>query len=122
MKTLRMTLLSFAALVFFLIPADAFAGPAKFRVRVRTRRPEVRVIRVQNRHHLTRHDRKIARRLARYTGYSRHRFLEYRARGYSWLEIGRWLDLPRRMILAARYSDTWRRYQRPIMKCGTHDY
>ena len=55
-------------------------------------------------------DRQIAARLSRYTGVPRDELLRYRGFGYTWPEIGRWLDLPRPAIRAAMERDSWQRY------------
>ena len=55
---------------------------------------------------LTQRDREIARRLAYRTGYRPIVLLDLRARGLSWKQIGRRLDIPRREIrLAMRFTD-----------------
>jgi hypothetical protein len=48
--------------------------------------------------HLTQADRKIARRLARKTPYSKRVFLDLRRNGYSWRRIGAMLDIPRWVV------------------------
>lgn len=53
---------------------------------------------------LDRGDRLTALRLARETRYGQDVFLDLRRAGYDWYEIGRILDLPRRMIVAAVYA------------------
>ncbi len=122
MKTLKMTLLSFAALAFFLFPADAFAGPSKYRVRVKAYRPMVQIDQSQRIHMRIQQDRQRARRLAAYTRYSARRFLEYRARGWSWSKIGRRFDVPRKVMRASRSTESWRKFLRPRHWCGTRSH
>ncbi len=56
-------------------------------------------------HRLTRKDRRLARSLSRLTGRPAYRYLDYRSYGYSWKEISRILDVPRRVMrLAYRES------------------
>lgn len=50
---------------------------------------------------LSRHDRQVARRLARMSGLSRRELLRARAQGCSWDRVGRDFRLPRPMIRAA---------------------
>jgi len=76
-------------------------------------------------HHLnysvSRHDRQIARRLARYAGVSRREILRLRSQGYRWAEIGYWLDVPRQVVRAARHRGSWRRFlqaERRYKNCG----
>jgi DNA-binding NarL/FixJ family response regulator len=47
---------------------------------------------------VTQRDRMIARRLAHQSGYRRNILLDLRARGLSWKQVGRRLDIPRRTI------------------------
>lgn len=57
-------------------------------------------------------DRRIARRLARYTGVPTRELLRIRRRGYRWMEIGRWLRLPRQVVRAAMSQRSWNRFLR----------
>ncbi len=61
---------------------------------------------------ITRQDRRIAKRLARYTGVSKREILRLRRQGYRWSEIGRRLDVSRRVVRAAKHQDTWQRFLR----------
>ena len=73
---------------------------------------------------ITERDERIARRLARYTGAERQELLRLRRQGYSWVEIGRWLDVPAAAVYAAGDQQAWRRYLKSghqVVKCGT-DY
>ena len=134
MNTLKMIILSLSALILFSIPTEALAGPSDVRIRAKFRTPQVRVDvnlgtryvtvrnnllhRDQRSLRLSRLDRQIAKRLASYTGMSKHRLLKYRANGYRWSEIGRWLDLPRRVVRAARSAESWREFLRPHHRYG----
>ena len=57
-------------------------------------------------------DRRIAGRLGRYTGVPAKELLRHKRHGYTWSEIGRWLELPRRAVRAAMDAKTWKRYLR----------
>lgn len=60
---------------------------------------------------VTARDRSIARRLAHQTGYRRIVLLDMRARGMSWKQIGRRLDIPRRIVKLALHSDGYREFR-----------
>lgn len=62
----------------------------------------------------SRHDRQVARRLARHTGVDRGELLRLRRLGYDWVEIGLWLELPRQAVRAAQHDDSWERYLRSV--------
>lgn len=73
---------------------------------------------------LDRQDRRIARRLAEHTGLSRQELLQMRLHGYSWQEIGGWLNLRPQVVRAAADADSWERFlhgQRPgrVVRCAT---
>lgn len=73
---------------------------------------------------LDRQDRRMARRLAQYTGLSRRELLQMRQHGYSWQEIGSWLNLRPQVVRAAASSDSWERFLhggRPVkvVRCAT---
>jgi hypothetical protein len=124
-------------------PVTADAGPSTIRVDARIRTPigtvrvtapgpAVRVVRhgprtLPRRHghvvvraEIARHDRRVAGRLARYTGVARRDILEMRRLGYRWLEIGAWLELPRHTIRAALRADSWRAYLRHADRRDRH--
>jgi hypothetical protein len=61
---------------------------------------------------ITRRDRKIAHRLAWYTGMPAKRLLRLRRRGYRWFEIGHWLYVPRPVVRAAMHRRSWNRFLR----------
>jgi hypothetical protein len=70
-------------------------------------------------HQLSERDKAQARRLAVHTGIPKNHFLELRLRGYSWREVAHRLDLPMRMVHAARTAETWRDFRRPqVRRCG----
>jgi len=58
---------------------------------------------------ITRRDRQVARRLARFAGVPTRRFLRMRRQGYRWVEIGRWYDIPRRVVRTALRRRAWNR-------------
>ncbi len=117
MKTLKMTFLGLCTLAFFIIPIDALAGWSNVRLRVVIQIPQIGVNVYSSGwrgthsssygsyrreiHRVTKWDRRVAGKLSRYTGISRHSLLEYRSRGYTWVEIGRWLDVPRKLLRKA---------------------
>ncbi len=59
---------------------------------------------------VSKQDRKIAKRLASYTGIPKHQLLKLKKQGYRWSEIGRWYELPRQMVKAAKHKKSWKRY------------
>ncbi len=75
--------------------------------------------------HITKHDRRMARRLADYTGVSRRELLRLRRQGYSWREIGSWLNVRPVVVRAARSARTWDDFLyggRPVVRCRTHGH
>jgi hypothetical protein len=67
-------------------------------------------VRRQMHYRITKHDRAVARRLARYTGVPAGELIQLKRYGYSWLEIGRWLYLPRPVVRAAMNQRSWKRF------------
>jgi hypothetical protein len=68
---------------------------------------------------ITHRDREIARHLAYRTGHRPIVLLDLRARGLSWKQIGRRLDIPRREIrLAVRSTDHQTRGRGGVVTCG----
>lgn len=69
-------------------------------------------------------DRKMARRLARVSNYSKKELLEMRRDGYSWNQIGSFLNLNPRAVRAARHAMSWERYlgerRHTVVRCGNH--
>jgi len=139
MKTLRMTVLSLSALILFLVPTQSQAATWDLRVRTRVRTPHIRVnVGRDNRcadngystdrqyrtfPNLTHRERRMARRLAGYTGYPSYKIMMLKNRGFSWSEIAFRLDVPRRVVRAARSERSWRRFNsKPAHWCGTRTY
>lgn len=101
-------------------------------VQVNTARPAIRYgeRRIQPSHrpaviHVSKQDKRMAKRLARYTGYSKRELLDMRRAGYSWKRIGRYLDLSPRVVKAARNARSWDRFLysgRNVVRCGTHSH
>ena len=102
--------LTVLALSVLTIPASA---QARVRIGVKINTPIINAvihsvghgsglqIRVPARHHLvvmTKTDRRIARKLAKRTDYSKRELLQLRRAGYSWNEVGRLLRLPHRLM------------------------
>ena len=132
MKRLRISLLSITAVAVLVGPGMLKDATAGVRVRATLHTPYVSV-RVGNspyRHHrsrvrkplpirrvqqhviITRQDRKIAKRLARYTGVPNRELLFLKSRGFNWMSIGRWLDLPQTTVRAAMSKRGWKRFLR----------
>ncbi len=88
--------------------------PVRMIHRVTTPAPRHRHVHAQ----VTRHDRQVAGRLARFTGVEKSELLRLRRLGYGWTEIGLWLELPRRAMVAVQDADTWSRYQRSSRRLG----
>ena len=141
MNRMRVSLIGLMAIILLVgsgIVQDAEAG-IRFDVTMRT--PNVRV-RVGNTHpihyrtvrvrrlpvrgrrlfRISKQDRRVARRLARYTGVSERELLRLRRYGYRWFEIGRWLHLPRPVIRAAMHKGTWKRFLREERLMAGRDY
>lgn len=59
---------------------------------------------------VSKRDRNIARRLGRFTGVPKRELVQLRRQGYSWSEIGRWLDVPRKVVKAAKNGKSWKRF------------
>ena len=59
---------------------------------------------------MTKRDKKIARRLSRYTGVPKRELIHLCKQGYTWREIGRWLGVPRRVVRAARTHASWKHF------------
>ena len=137
MKTLRTTILALSAIILMTHAAEATAGGLRVSGRIAIRTPGVQVTigkrdgvrKVVRRtirqeagwryHQLSDRDKARARRLAIHTGIPKNHFMELRLRGYSWREVAHRLDLPMRMVRAARTAETWRDFRRPhIRRCG----
>jgi len=129
MKTLKMTFISLPVLALLLIVGAADEAQARIRVKGTLRTPHG-IIQVDNGayHHtrgyrqtppvryyervrISKRDRKIARRLGRYTGVPKRELIQLRKQGYSWREIGRWLGVPSRVVRAAKSHASWRHFQ-----------
>ena len=133
MKRVRMSMLGLIA--FFAVIATFQTARADVRVKATLTTPTVRVHvgntsegfyrgevvgrrhdrfndRFHNHYRLDRRDRNVSVRLARYTGVPSYDLIDMRRHGYRWVEIGRWLDLPRPAIRAAFNQRTWQRFLR----------
>jgi len=134
MKTLRMTILSLSAMVLILSPMQSLAATRDSRVRVRVRTPHIsQKQQCESTHswslkkdrrfrHLSKRDRKMARRLAEYSGFSSYKFMMLRDRGFRWSEIAYRLDLPRQVVRAARNAKSWKRFVRRAHWCGPRSH
>ena len=128
MKTTRMTTVALAALTILLGLGLAEDAEARIRVKATLRTPHVGVVydsgplayrdlplrplpvRYYERVRITKRDRRIAQRLAWYTGVPRRELIQAKRAGYTWMEIGRRLDVPRRVVKAAKSSRSWDRF------------
>lgn len=128
MKTLKMTLISLPVLTLLLAVGIVDEAQARIRVKGTLRTPHgvVQVdngayrhdrgyrqafpVRYQERIRVSKKDRKIARRLGRYTGVPKRELIQMRKQGYSWKEIGNWLGVPRKAVRAAKNNSSWRRF------------
>jgi hypothetical protein len=151
MKRLRISLLSITALAVLVMPGmpgllkNATAG-VRVRATLHTPNVSIRVGNMPSRHYrsyvrkplpirrvhhqviITRQDRKIAKRLAWYTGVPARELLFLKKRGFTWRSIGRWLDLPRTTMRAAMTQRSWKRFLRHeqrmaccnTTRCGGH--
>ncbi|MCK4538196.1 MAG: hypothetical protein KAV42_05300 [Candidatus Krumholzibacteria bacterium] len=131
MRRMRMSLMSlivFAMIAGPMIALDAEAG-VRFDATFRTDNMRVRVgnirsdyyrihrrrpmpVRRHRGYEVGRQDRQIAYRIGRYTGIPAWELVQLRRYGYSWLEIGRWLELPRYAVRAAMHKKSWKRFLR----------
>jgi len=59
-----------------------------------------------------RQDSRIAYRIGQYVGIPARELVQLRRYGYSWMEIGRWLELPRPAVRAAMHKKSWKRFLR----------
>lgn len=125
MKTTKMNIAALTALTLLLGLGLAEDAEAKIRVRATVRTPNIglvlgsghggcrveRPLPLPDRHfrhiRISKRDRRIAKRLAWYTGVPKRELIQARRMGYSWNEIGRWLDVPRRVIRAAKSARGW---------------
>ena len=130
MKTTKTYLLSLIALALLIGPGAIRNAEAGIRVSASLRTPAVRVqlnnrpicyscdYRCDHRNHrdraaylITKRDRRIAKRLAWYTGLPTREVLRLKRMGYDWRQIGRWLDVPPRVVRASLESRDWKRYR-----------
>ena len=58
---------------------------------------------------IAQHDLRVARRLAWYSGVPARELIRHRRYGYTWVEIGRWYHMPRRVVRAAMSRRHWNR-------------
>jgi hypothetical protein len=128
MKTLKMNLICLPALALLLILGAADEAQARIRVKATVRTP-YGVVQVDNGAHrqgrgyrralparqrqefrLTKKDKKVARRLGRYTGVPKRELLQMKRMGYSWGEIGNWLGVSHKAVRAAKSQHKWERF------------
>jgi hypothetical protein len=128
MKTIKKNLIYLPALALLLVIGAADQAQARIRVKATVRTPHG-VVRVDNgpyrpayeyrralpvRYHqefrVTKRDRKIAKRLARYTGVPKRELIQLKRQGYSWREIGRWLGISPQAVKASKSHKKWKRF------------
>lgn len=133
MKRVKITMLGLIA--FFAVIATFQNASADIRVKATLTTPTVRVHvgntsegfyrgevvtrrhgrfedRFHNHYRIDRRDRMVANRLARYTGVPSYELVDMRRHGYRWVEIGRWLELPRPVVRASFDQRSWKRFLR----------
>ena len=130
MNTARTNIVALAALTLILGIGLAEKAEAKIRVSATLRTPHA-VVHYDNgpaprviyrdralpiRHYMkakvSKRDRRIAKRLARYTGVPKRELIHLKRMGYRWGEIGRWLGVSQRVVRAAKQSRSWDRFLR----------
>jgi len=130
MNTTRNSIVALAALTIILGIGLADSAEAKIRVSATLRTPHA-VVHYDNgpaprviyrdralpvRHYMkakvSKRDRRIAKRLARYTGVPKRELIHLKRMGYRWGEIGRWLGVSPRVVRAAKQSRSWDRFLR----------
>ena len=128
MKTMKTNIMALAALTIILGIGLADEAEAKIRVRGSLKTPHG-VIHIDNgpaprviyrdrslpvRHYakarVSKRDRRIAKRLAWYTGVPKRELIHLKRMGYRWSEIGNWLGVSRRVVRAAKQSRSWDRF------------
>jgi len=144
MKKMRMSMLSLATLALLIGSGIAQDADAEIRVEATVHTPNLRVrvsstpfdyyrndkkrqfpARMHRQFKISKRERMIARRLARYTGVPSRELIQLRRQGYRWFEIGRWLQLPRPMVRAALHRHSWNRFlreQRRLARCNDGRY
>jgi len=143
MKTTQRNTITIMALALLIAAMPLASAQATVRVRATVKTPHLKykvtpssVVVSRNRrvcHHpvryqetirLTKKDRKMAKRLARYTGASKRELLELRRDGYSWRKIGRFLNLRPQVVRAAQSKRSWKQFlygpQVQVVRCGNH--
>lgn len=147
MKKMQMSplsLLSLMTLALLVGPGRATDAKAEIRVNATLRTPNARVhvsntpsqhyhrqyagfhpIRPYRYYRIDERDRKIAHRLAWYTGAPARDLIHLKRRGYVWFEIGRWLHVPRPVVRAAMGDRSWKRFirsERRLARFGPGPY
>ena len=141
MNTTQRNLAGLMALALLIAMAPMNQASATVRVRASVKTPHL-TVRVDNtpraynyshikqRHNqrrvavrIDKQDRRIAKRLARVTAYSKRELLGMRRDGLSWNRIGRYLNLRPQVVRAAKNAASWERYlhggQRRHVRCAT---
>ena len=139
MKRMRMNLLILIGLALLVIPCIVQGAEAEIRFNAALRTPNVSVrigntpigpyrlyrggylpIRMLQRYRIRERDQRIALRLSRYTGVPVRELIRLRRRGYTWIEIGRWLRLPPPVVSAAMNQKSWKRFLREERMYARH--
>jgi len=106
----RIPVMAMVILSLILTAGSFKSAHAALRVKTRVR-VETDQVQRPHRHHvhleIKKSDRRIARRLARYTGHSFRVLIDLKRHGYHWVEIGRRAGVPPRVVRAARHARSW---------------
>lgn len=120
--------ISLVTLVLLISLGAADQAQARIRVKATLRTPNVQVsvdngaynhspryrqalpARYHQKVRISKRDKNVAKRLARYTGTPKRELIQLRKQGYSWREIGRWLGISRKVVRAAKTQASWRHF------------
>ena len=131
MKKERMRQMTIAAVTFAAVAVIAMQASAEIRIVASVNTPVANVHvcnipscdyridynrRVPARRHMyyeiTKRDKRIARRLAYFSGVPARKLVNLRRRGFRWFEIGNMIHVPRPVVRAAFNQKSWDRFLR----------
>ncbi len=129
MKKERMRQMTIAAVTFAAVAVIAMQASAEVRIVASVNTPGVSVhacnvpscyygtyydrrvpARRQMRYEINNRDKRIARRLAYFSGVPARELVRLRRRGFQWFEIGRMIHVPRTVVRAAFNQKSWNRF------------
>lgn len=128
MKTLKMSIISLPVLALLLTVGAVDEAQARIRVRATLQTPHGQIqvdngayrpargyrralpVRHYTEYRVSKKDRKIARRLGRFTGVPKRELVQMKRMGYSWRQIGNWLGVSKRVVRAAKSQKKWERF------------